>query len=125
TEPKSKRYDDQRERKFLAEGGLLAKCAHQPVDARTQRTHHADDAARLVATYGCAVGFHVRSGCRAAPPSSGGRTGLVCGALVTRPGSCSASCCIWDIAVTKASRTSLLSVSVGSMSRHSGTSSGK
>src|SRR6201988_4169857 len=125
TEPEAQGYDERGQGEFLAKGRLFAKGAGEAVRARSERTHQAQDPARLVAAYGCAVGFHARSSCRAARTSSRRRTGMVCGALVTRPGSCSASFCMSAMAVTKASSVSLPSVSVGSMSRHSGTSRGK
>src|SRR5262249_16503495 len=124
-DPQPQRYDDDREGKFLPEGGLLPIRAHEPFPARGESPENAGQPAGLVTVCGGAVGFHVRSSCRAARTSSRRRTGMVCGALVTRPGSCSASFWICDMAVTKASSTSRLSVSVGSISRHSGTSSGK
>src|SRR6202035_1649380 len=125
SEPQPQGYDERREREFLAKRRLLAERAGQSAQARAQGAQHPGQSARLVTVYDGAVGFHVRSSCRAARTSSRRRTGMVCGALVTRPGSCSASFWICDMADTNASRTSLLSVSVGSMSRHSGTSSGK
>src|SRR5579862_7239740 len=124
-EPQPQGYDDERQAEFLAESRLLAKRARQPVQAGDDRPQYAGDAAGFVTVYDCAVGFHVRSSWRAARTSSSRRTGMVCGALVTRWGSCSASFWICNIAATKASSRSLLSVSVGSISRHSGTSSGK
>src|SRR3984885_922598 len=91
SEPQPKRYDDHRQCEFLAKRRLLAERPDQAVHARSHGPQYAGQPAGLVTVYGCAVGFHVRSSCLAARTSSRRRTGMVCGALVTRPGSCSAS----------------------------------
>src|SRR5580698_1928375 len=124
-QPQSQRYDDDGEGKFLTERGFLAIGPLQAVPAGGEGPQYACQAPGFVAVCGGSVGFHVRSSCLAARTSSRRRTGMVCGALVTRAGSCSASFWICDMAVTKASSIWRLSVSVGSISRHSGTRSGK
>src|SRR5215470_17445259 len=124
-QPQSQGYDDQGKGKFLTEGRFFTESATQPADAGAQGAHQTGGATGLVTINDYAVGFHLKSSCFAARTSSSRRTGIVCGALVTRSGSCWASCRICAMAATKASRTSLLSVSVGSISRHSGTKSGK
>src|SRR5439155_7940037 len=123
--PQGQGYDDQGERKFLTEGRFFAECAPQAAHAGAQGAHQPGRATGLVSIDDYAVGFHLKSSCLAARTSSSRRTGMVCGALVTRSGSCWASCRMCAIAATNASSTSLLSVSVGSISRHSGTRSGK
>src|SRR5580698_3277796 len=126
SEPQAQWYDEHRQGEFLPERGLVAESAYEALDTGTQGPDDPGDAPGFVTIYcGCAVGFHVRSNCLAARTSSRRRTGMVCGALVTRSGSCSASVWICAMAATKASSVSFPSVSVGSISRHSGTSSGK
>src|SRR5580698_2134344 len=124
-EPQPQRYDDDGEGKFLTERGFLAIRPLEALPAGGEGPQYACQAPGFVAVCGGSVGFHVRSSCLAARTSSRRRTGMVCGALVTRSGSCSASVWICAMAATKASSVSFPSVSVGSISRHSGTSSGK
>src|SRR6185312_6830297 len=124
-EPKANGYDERRKSEFLPKGGFFAKSSNEPAPACPEGTQQTRRASRFVTIYDCAVGFHVRSSCLAARTSSRRRTGMVCGAPVTCSGSCMASLRICSMAATKASRVWRLSVSVGSISRHSGTSSGK
>src|SRR6266702_3065592 len=124
-QPQGQGYDDQGERKFLTEGRFFPESTPQAANAGTQGAHQPGGAAGLVPINDYAVGFHLKSSCLAARTSSSRRTGMVCGALVTRSGSCSASSWIWVMAATKAYRTSLPPHSVGSISRHSGNRSGK
>src|SRR6185312_837463 len=125
SEQQAQRYDEHGAGEFLPEGGLVPESPGKPTPAGAQGPDDPGDAPGLVTIYECAVGFHVRSSCLAARTSSRRRTGMVCGALVTRSGSWLASAWICAIASAKASSVSLLSVSVGSISRHSGTRSGK
>src|SRR5580700_1231186 len=141
SQPQTQRYDDGGEREFLAKRGLVAECARKAAPARATRANETGESARLGSIDSCAgarrsrrssaasrgiaqgsggrtggaVGFHVRSSCFAARTSSRRRTDMLCGALVTRSGSCSASRSICTIASTNASSVCLLSVSVGSM----------
>src|ERR1700722_5198574 len=126
SEPQAQGYEYHRAGEFLPESGLVAEGADQALDAGTKGPDDPGNTPGFIAVYSCcAVGFHVRSSCLAARTSSRRRTGMVCGALVTRSDSCSASFWICDSAATNASSVSLPSVSVGSISRHSGTRSGK
>ena len=124
-EPQAQGNDDRGQGEFLAKGRLLAEGAGEALHASREGAQDAGEPAGFVSVYGSAVGFHVRSSCFAARTSSRRRTGMVCGALVTRSGSCSASRWICDMASRRRRAPALLSVSVGSISRHSGTSSGK
>src|SRR6185437_8985621 len=124
-EPEAQRYDERRKSEFLAKRGFLAKSSAEPAPACSEGAHQTGRAPGFVTIYDCAVGFQVRSSCLAARTSSRRRTGMVCGAPVTCSGSCTLSLRMCSMAVTKPSRVCRLSVSVGSMSRHSGTSSGK
>src|SRR4051794_17957744 len=89
------------------------------------RNRAADESIHLQIPYHAASCRHTRSSSRAAFTSSSRRTGVVWGAPFTISGCVWASSRISFIATTNPSSVSLDSVSAGSISKHSGTSSGK
>src|SRR6185436_16633525 len=121
------RQQDRRKQAFLAKGVFMAIRRLETGERVEQRVPDTPQTRfALVRTdFDLAQLFHVSRSSRAAFTSSRRLTGVVCGALLTRSGEASASWRTACIAVTNASSVSLDSVSVGSMSRHSGTSNGK
>src|SRR5579863_1994233 len=90
-QPQCHRYDDEGDCKFLTKRSFLAESAPQAAPAGDERSQDSGGSAWFVAIDDYAFGFHLRSSCLAARTSSRRRTGMVCGALVTRSGSSSAS----------------------------------
>src|ERR1700733_6816883 len=125
SEPQTHRYDEHGKAEFLAKCRLVAEGSRKAPRARTKGKPETHKAAGLVAIYTPSFGFHVRSSCFAARTSSRRRTGRLWGAPFTDSGSSRASRSMWIMASANASSTSRLSVSVGSINRHSGTMRGK